>query len=99
MKFKVGDRVAVYGPERDVGTISEVNGRGFVRMDPDDNNFDTNWFHPKQCRRLVKKERRRVWVVFAEHISQRDMLIADPLHIWEPGERQRAVEFIEVKKK
>lgn len=60
MKFKVGDRVAVYGhPDITDGSARIV----LAIMDCGNLEIDRNEFaHPKQCRRLVKKPRRRIWV-------------------------------------
>jgi len=61
----VGDRVAVYWYDgRFTGEIDRISNEGstgpryFIQ-------FDTGlakWAHVKQCRRLVKRERRRVWI-------------------------------------
>jgi len=67
MAFKKGDRVAVYSgaakPEnchRQIGVVERVTDGGMVLVV-----FDTGmewWCNPKQCRRLKKRERRRIWV-------------------------------------
>jgi hypothetical protein len=71
-KFKIGDRVAVYGYVRIAGAMSvscpylrgkrgvidTVMSRDELLVDLDDGT--TLNIHPKQCRRLVKPERRRV---------------------------------------
>lgn len=70
MSFKVGDRVAVYSeglglagrPTRTIGAINRVEGDA-VRVDL---GVDFLWFHPKQCRKLVKKERRRIYAIVEE---------------------------------
>ena len=56
-KFKVGDRVAFYdGIARNTGTVDEIDSTvDAIRV-------DDVWLHAKQCRRLKKKERRRVWL-------------------------------------
>lgn len=58
-KLKVGDRVAYYDSGfRDTGTIGACEpATSRVRIDP-----SGGWVHPKQCRRLIRKERRHVWV-------------------------------------
>lgn len=61
-QFKVGDRVAVYECfARHVGIITGMTKKTsfYVRLDGFD---DGCAYHPKQCRRLVKKKRRSVWV-------------------------------------
>jgi hypothetical protein len=55
-EFKVGERVAVYrGGERHIHTIAEIDSAGTIHF-----NFNGYWdrVHPKQCRKLVKQERR-----------------------------------------
>ena len=64
MKFKVGDRVRVYmghyadkqGHYKDLEII-EISEQGGIKV----NSWD-GWYHPKQCRKLVKKKRRSVWL-------------------------------------
>lgn len=46
-------------------------------------------FHPKQCRKLVKKPRRRVWVHFLKFGTR----------VYHDTPQEGAVEFVEVKKK
>ena len=67
-KFKVGDRVAVYGtiPNHYLsghkGTVFDPreNGPGIqVKLDGGDVVY---YVHPKQCRKLRKKERRKVFI-------------------------------------
>lgn len=116
MKFKIGDRVAVYGApcaseivwaedayKRWVGVITtmyhpndnligvRVDGKGIFMA-------FSGWVHPKQCRLLKKKERRRVLVGW--HVNcgspvrvQKSLIGGAPI----TGEEW--VEFIEVKKK
>lgn len=62
--FEVGDRVAVYeginkyrGP---IDTVGNFQGADYIRIK--DGKSISREFHPKQCRRLVKKERRRFFV-------------------------------------
>ncbi len=69
MKFKVGDRVAMYGAIythtgwRDArglrGTVIIVHSNDSIRVEVDKATFDV---HPIQCRKLVKKEQRRIWM-------------------------------------
>lgn len=58
--FEVGDRVAVYdGGKRKTGKVSAVDEM-FGTLGVDYDLPDRRCFvHPKQCRRLVKRERRR----------------------------------------
>lgn len=86
--FKVGERVAVYhGAARFVGHIKDIrNGTVLV----EESYGESQFWHPKQCRRLVSKEKRRVWVEKQGYIFSN----LNSLNLKE-GER---VEFIEVKK-
>jgi hypothetical protein len=62
-EFKVGDRVVCYNCTlRRKGNIIDIDTRytpNTLVIQTDD---DTISMHPKQCRRLVKKKRREVWV-------------------------------------
>lgn len=62
-EFKVGDRVAVYSSKkRFKGTVTSdvITSAGLIQIKFDDGYL---WdFFPQQCRRLIKKQRRRVWV-------------------------------------
>lgn len=65
--LQVGDRVAVYhGGRRLVGVLVDdsMTNRTWLSCRIDHPNGDSETFavHPKQCRRLVKKERRRTTV-------------------------------------
>lgn len=77
MKFKVGDKVRAYGvgywgedytyadqTDGDVTKIDELFGEQIHILVRDKKTNETYWFHPKQCRKLklVKKERRRIWI-------------------------------------
>jgi hypothetical protein len=108
MKFKVGDRVAVYSDSdqtgsdwRVVGNVVRSDGDGLVRVRIDGRH---EWnFHEKQCRKLVKKQRQSVW------IHKRELKLAKELGApawdepWEGenGEIKRSdfIEFVEVKRK
>lgn len=62
-KFKVGDRVAVYHGvfhNRAHGRVTGLYQSGEVSVLLDNNVQATVW--PQQCRRLVKRERRSVWI-------------------------------------
>ncbi len=63
MKFKVGDRVAIYEPfQRRIGWItgSCIDGNVWIGNEPHEMSYQ---IHSKQCRRLIKKKRREIWVV------------------------------------
>lgn len=101
MKFKAGDQVVVYGREWGAkmqgfkAKVESINEDGMLFV----NTKDTAYYvHPKQCRRLVKKPRRRIWVNFyptgtCVHLSKEE---ADK-HAGRS--RIECVEFIECKKK
>lgn len=101
MKFKVGDRVAVYNYlGRNTGKISSLDDAGsfFVGLDQFVNGNDTMRAHPKQCRRLIKRPQRRVW------ISEEQLRL---LNVYDALQRTQIslskileddVEFVEVRK-
>ncbi len=73
--LKVGDRVRVYGHvarngkplvghihEKPVDVSEKFRGDNYVLIYDEEYPDSGYYAHPKQCRRLVKKERRRVWV-------------------------------------
>lgn len=67
MKFKVGDKVVVYGildksiPERAIAEIKSIHDDGNLRLVFRNGSFSMSAF-PQQCRRLVKKPRRKLWI-------------------------------------
>lgn len=104
--LKVGDRVAVYGwvqmyhqPYKPrsggMATVTWVGDGESVHV-RFDNNAETDYqVHPKQCRRLKKRERRRVY--FALELSGDGYSNGTEIFkSLKPGER---VDFIEVRKK
>lgn len=64
-KFKVGDKVAVYyNGSRHVGIVAKIGdiyGDDIICVDFKESGL--GWFHPKQLRKLVKKEARE-WDVY-----------------------------------
>lgn len=103
--FQVGERVRVHDVCQetgklcsDVGTIREIGMDGALFIDC------KFWqshipFNPKQCRRLVKKERRRVWlkpfdVNYSDKYPPRIGSIDAAL-----GPFEDYVEFVEVRRK
>jgi hypothetical protein len=62
--FTVGDRVAVYiSGQRMTGTVHEELEFGNLKVRCDIGApFGYPIVHPKQCRKLKKKARRRVWI-------------------------------------
>jgi transcription antitermination factor NusG len=53
-KFKVGDRVATYHVEREVGKVIEIDEEdSTIQVTLSEGHHE--WFHEKQCRRIKKK--------------------------------------------
>jgi hypothetical protein len=67
--LKVGDRVRVsyisaMGYVCGVkGTVMDIKHTGAIEVSKDSPQGELSLVHPKQCRRLKKRERRRVWTV------------------------------------
>lgn len=98
MKFKVGDRVAVYhSDKRHTGTVRYFE-RGLMRiaLRKLHNGNDTLLVHPKQCRLLKKKEVRRIWVC-EDYLSHDLLKPVNYLPVLREPFRHYS-EFIEVKK-
>lgn len=111
-KLAVGDRVAVYsGVERHTGYVLAVEPNGLIRTrgDPRPRPFGSGniWeatFHPKQCRRLIKKKRpsrRRIWLSSSK-VRELDSLGYGAAMV--AGVRPRKhlcddIEFIEIRRK
>ena len=107
-KFKVGDRVRVYGHRTNdwmpfTGTVvqrdyPELNDRSgcTLAVEADAGKVGVFLVHPKQCRKLVKKERRRVWVVFREDYDGVEYTAPAEIGI-ASRDKARAVEFVEAK--
>lgn len=95
--FEVGQRVAFYcGGRRDTGVIKKISElTGMVTVATDRADF---FVHPKQCRRLVKKERRRFWIDIEGAILSDKYLWRTNVMIKNPG-LDSWVEVVEVKKK
>lgn len=105
-KFNVGDRVAVYDGKRRVGYVlsTDVDTRKYtgpievsnVRNGKGDEWAWTNYVHPKQCRRLKKKARRRVWL----HPTKDGYNFPETVHFGlDVRHCGNCVEFIEVRRK
>jgi hypothetical protein len=105
MKFRVGDRVAVYSetdyevgdfnPRRYVGVVKDISKnkiRVLLDQTPGEMGLYENnlVFHPEQCRRLAKKQRRRLWVVLDKY--------GGPLAV-SVKKCAKGIEFVEVRKK
>lgn len=101
--FKRGDRVSVVGGicnteedeclETDIYKVSRVREDGAVILTDEDGERLVGMAHPRQCRRLVKRERRRVWVRWAENELSIDDVSGPKFLDGVP------VEFVEVKAK
>lgn len=98
-KFKVGDRVAVYETgRRKTGIIKEVDESViaqsiFVNLDEDPDECSGIWFHPKQCRRLRFREKRRFWIN-----PQSPLLKFGFTNTFSVVKQEGWIEFVEVKK-
>jgi hypothetical protein len=98
-EFKVGDRVAAYTGKtnypdairRAVGEIAQIAANGAILLKHDTLDY---WYSPKQCRRLIKRERRRVWVN-----PKYQSLYHGSECVFRDEPRDGFVEFIEVRKK
>lgn len=89
-KFKVGDRVKIYHHRTPlIGVVNHITEDGMIKIDLSEVGYI---YHPKQCRKLVKKERRRAWIKLTDY---------GQIDGWASCERHSPgwVEFIEVKKK
>lgn len=102
-KFQVGDRVLVYGREMDVqgerGTVIDIGIqygkqiRLYLKMDETGSAETTA--HPKQCRKLVKRNPRREVLIHESCI--RNMI--SPGGIYDSLGADKYVRFVEAKKK
>lgn len=97
MTFKVGDKVRAYsGSLSYLYTVSSIETHGMLSFKE-----TSYWFHRKQCRKLVKKERRRVWVGwdYRNVLNQAMRVTAHkPADNWACSD-EVVIEFVEVKKK
>jgi hypothetical protein len=87
-----GDRVAVYsGLSRCIGIVeSTTEGLALVRV-----GLNVRTYHVKQCRRLVRRERRRVWI---DEPGLRKLETGQD-EVWASTTAMpRAVEFVEARK-
>ena len=107
-KFQVGDRVAVYGHalcgySRTVGIVKVVH-ESFVALQEPWLDIDTKDHQgigadPKQCRKLVKKARRRVFVL-RDELDNPDFNFTAAKAKLEPQlNKVNWVEFVEVRRK
>lgn len=96
MKFKVGDRVAAYvSGRRYAGEIVQTIPKLLVHVFKVHENYNPLHLHPKQCRKLVKKARRRIWINKVEFPLSP---VYDGIHLsrTKPDDFNQWVEFVEV---
>lgn len=85
MKFKIGDRVNVYGGVHSIRCATLAGLKALVVDDNLDNEefpgeirilldgagvydyenhsqLNSIWVHPKQCRKLIKRDQKKIWV-------------------------------------
>lgn len=75
MDFKIGDRIRIYGVDKNLNpastcaTIANFTDKGLIIVAEKDEAkckvmlWDFTLPHPKQCRKVKKKEPRRIWVL------------------------------------
>lgn len=91
MKFKVGDRVAAYiNGQRVLGVLETLNPNNTFEFCADEYS-SRRTVHPKQCRRLVKRERRRVSIYFGDKGT-----VVEGGRQFEVGEE---IDFVEVRRR
>lgn len=100
-KFKVGDRVVVYhNASRIVGWLTEITGADSAVFQSDE--MSRILVHPKQCRRLIKKKKKEIWVspdlIKFWGSDFRSQLSGNPV-CWTETERPGWIRFIEAKEK
>lgn len=107
MSFKKDDRVVAYDyvnmtMRRFVGTVREVKSDGSLLVRIPSECHGHRQFHPKQCRKLKAKQRRRIWI----NASKMSHVVLG-MH-WSEGEASEArgcdegihtIEFLEVVRK
>lgn len=94
MSFKVNERVVVYhGGDRNIGEICQIYDQGTILVDTAEAGRIVA--HPKQCRRLVKKIRRKLWIAKSDFRISRGTIT--PLYE-EPMLKKLWIEFVECKK-
>lgn len=105
MNFKVGDRVVVYGgipgtghcASRSKGTVIAITGIDIdIRFDDKIGNSSSWIVYPQQCRKLVKKHKRRIWIEpFYVPISGQASLAGRVMG----DSKEGFIEFVEVRRK
>lgn len=103
-EFKIGDRVRVYGAtyayQCAVGAVTVINADGTLHVATGLRSQPLiESAHPKQCRKLIKRPRRRAWLLFRkETMVSLAHTCNKPSPEWASVD-QTIIEFIEVKKK
>lgn len=102
MTIKAEDRVMVYATlngsvAESKGTVRRSRPDGMFYVDLDGRNQILA--HPKQCRKLVRKPRKRIWIAHHHFYPERSHTT---LPVYEKDPRESVVgefmEFVEVKK-
>lgn len=92
VNMKVGDKIVIYNNgERFTALVAALPLGENQNIVVDNGRSPAFYVHPKQCRRLVKKERRRVWI----HPS----CIGKVGGIYDSPPSYDCLEFVEVKNK
>jgi hypothetical protein len=103
MKFKVGERVVMYnGQIRYELKISKIGYLGTLFFFPEHNPGHNSYVaHPKQCRRLVKKPVRRIWLnrILVDKINPLYEFETIPIYVGPKPSNPDFIEFVEVRKK
>lgn len=109
-KFKVGDKVAIYGCDENGNAIRIVSrvtgdlGNGIYYTDEDTSHlighYDLSMVHEKQCRKIVTvKGKRRVYIC-ERHLKDTFLKGGSNLfHVTTKHSAPDDVEFVEVRKK
>lgn len=83
MDFKIGDRIRIYGTDKNLApanvcaTIADFTESGLIIVDEKSLAkckvalWDFTLPHPKQCRKLKKREPKRLWILKANIKEQR----------------------------
>ena len=94
-ELNIGQRVSVTLEDGDIyrGVVHRIMPYGNLMLKTDDAPIMFPVVHPKQCRRLIARKRRRVWI----HVLDSSGVV--PTHAlikYEPDDER--IEFVEVRK-
>lgn len=103
-EFKVGDKIMAFECHGapNVGQVEVIITGIIQKIEGSFIMTDRGWFHSKQCRRLVKKQRRRLWVAIGGKSGTIYEVTYDApslLPFYRDQDMPGWIEFIEVKKK